>query len=355
MKVFCAAEAARFLRNVMHIADSLLSPAVGTAMCAVSAAALALSVAKVKKDDLCEKKVPVTGVMGAFVFAAQMINFTIPGTGSSGHIGGGILLAAMLGGFPALLAISAVLIIQCLFFADGGLLALGCNIFNLGVIPCLVVYPLVFKPLVQKGITTGRITAASIAAVVAALQLGALGVVFQTLFSGIAALPFGTFLLLMLPIHFAIGLIEGVITAAVLCFVYKMRPEIMESTLEGTAIKSAAPMKNILALLAVITLIVGGVLSLFVSSYPDGLEWSIERAAGTAELELKDSLLEGALSIQEKTAIMPDYDFPNAGENGSVMGTSVAGIAGGVFTFILAGITVLIISLVKKRKAVSLQ
>ena len=82
----------------MHMADALLSPAVGASMCAVSAVAVAYSVKKIKKDELCEKKIPV---MGAFVFAAQMVNFTIPATGSSGHIGGGILLAAMIGGFPA--------------------------------------------------------------------------------------------------------------------------------------------------------------------------------------------------------------------------------------------------------------
>ncbi|MDR2729462.1 MAG: energy-coupling factor ABC transporter permease, partial [Treponema sp.] len=125
----------------MHMTDALLSPAVGLGLCAVSAAANVYAVKKIRKDDLCEKKIPVMGVMGAFVFAAQMINFTIPATGSSGHIGGGILLAAMIGGFPALLSISAVLIIQCLFFADGGLFAIGCNIFNMGVIPCLIVYP----------------------------------------------------------------------------------------------------------------------------------------------------------------------------------------------------------------------
>lgn len=131
--------------GTMHMADALLSPAVGISMCAVSMGAIAYSAAKIKKDELSEKKLPIMAAAGAFVFAAQMINFTIPATGSSGHIGGGILLAALLGGFPAMLTISAVLIVQCLFFADGGLLALGCNIFNLGVIPCFVVYPLLFK------------------------------------------------------------------------------------------------------------------------------------------------------------------------------------------------------------------
>ena len=108
-------------------------------------------------------------------------------------------------------------------------------------------------------------------------------------------------------------------------------------------------MRKVLVLFAVITLITGGLLSLFVSSHPDGLEWSIEKAAGTVELEITDPFMEGAASIQEKTAFMPDYDFRGAGEE-SGPGTAVAGIAGGAFTFILAGITVFIISLVKKKK-----
>jgi cobalt/nickel transport system permease protein len=330
------------------MADSLLSPAVGTVMCAASSAAIAFSVARIKRDELCEKKIPIIGVMGAFVFAVQMINFTIPMTGSSGHIGGGILLAAMLGASPALLAISAVLIIQCLFFADGGLFALGCNIFNMGVIPCLLAYPLVYKPLVKKNITAGKITAASILAVVTALQLGAFSVVLETLLSGITELPFGTFLILMQPIHFAIGVIEGMVSAAVLCFVYKMRPEIMESVLEKTAVKGAVPVKNIIAALAVLTLITGGALSLFVSSHPDGLEWSIAKITGTTELETEYSLFESAAAIQEKTALMPDYNFKGANEGG--MGTTVAGVAGGAITFLLAGISVLIISFVKRKQ-----
>jgi len=349
----------------MHMADSLLSPVVGSTMCAVGAAAIAFSVAKIKKDDLCEKKVPIIGVMGAFVFAAQMINFTIPATGSSGHIGGGILLAAMLGAYPALLAVSAVLIIQCLFFADGGLLALGCNIFNLGVIPCLLIYPLIYKPLLKNGITKRRITIASIAAVVVSLQIGAFGVVLQTLLSGITGLPFGTFVLLMQPIHLAIGIVEGIVTAAVLCFVYKMRPEIMESSSERIVINSAVPMGNVLIALAVITVIVGGGLSLFVSSHPDGLEWSIEKITGTTELETEYHLMEGAAAIQGKTAFMPDYDFRSAGEEGGyaqhsgVIGTSLAGIAGGAITFTLVGLAVLLISIFKRkqknRAAVSIQ
>jgi cobalt/nickel transport system permease protein len=231
----------------MHMADALLSPAVGGVMCAASAAAIAYSAAKVKKDELSEKKLPIMAVTGAFVFAAQMINFTIPGTGSSGHIGGGILLCAMLGGYPALLSLAAVLIIQCLFFADGGLLALGCNIFNIGVIPCLLVYPLIFKPIVKKGLNYKRITIATIISVVVGLQLGAFGVVLETLASGITELPFSTFVVLMQPIHLAIGLVEGIVMSAILCFVYKMRPEILESSVSGASIERGVPVKKVVA------------------------------------------------------------------------------------------------------------
>jgi len=239
----------------MHMSDSLLSPAVGVAMCAVSIAANVYAVKKINKEDICKNKIQMTCAMSAFVFAAQMFNFTIPATGSSGHIIGGILLAAMIGNFPALLSISAVLVVQCLFFADGGLLALGCNIFNMGVIPCLLVYPLIFKPLVKNGMTLKNITVASIASAVASLQFGAFGVVLETQFSGIATLPFSTFLSLMQPIHFAIGIAEGIITAAILCVIYNTRR---------------------VATVAFATMLVC-VLSLFSSPYPDGLEWSIEK------------------------------------------------------------------------------
>jgi cobalt/nickel transport system permease protein len=335
---------------VMHMADALLSPAVGLGLCAASAAANVYAVKKIRKDDLCEKKIPIIGVMGAFVFAAQMINFTIPATGSSGHIGGGILLSAMIGGFPALLSISAVLIIQCLFFADGGLLALGCNIFNMGVIPCMIVYPLLFKPLVKKSMTLGSITAASIAAVVVSLQLGAFGVVLETQLSGITALPFSTFLLLMQPIHLAIGVTEGVITAAVLCFVFKMRPEILENVHNRTALESGVPVKKVLVILAVAAVFTGGILSLFASSYPDGLEWAIGKTAGRTEFETANPVIENTAHLQNTVAIMPDYDFKSAGEDNSGIGTTVAGLAGGAFTFLLAASAAFAISAVKKKQ-----
>lgn len=113
----------------MHMADTLVIPAMAGTMYAASTAAAAYSTVQVRKDD-DPRKIPAMGVMGAFVFAAQMINFTIPGTGSSGHLCGGMMLSAILGPYAGFLTMIGVLLVQCLFFADGGLLALGCNIWN---------------------------------------------------------------------------------------------------------------------------------------------------------------------------------------------------------------------------------
>ena len=113
----------------MHMADALLSPAVGGGMWAATGATLAYCARKVTRES-DDRKVPLMGVLGSFIFAAQMINFTIPGTGSSGHLGGGMILTVLLGPYAAFLVTASVLTVQALFFADGGVLALCCNIFN---------------------------------------------------------------------------------------------------------------------------------------------------------------------------------------------------------------------------------
>jgi cobalt/nickel transport system permease protein len=334
----------------MHMADALLSPTVGVAFDVVSVGAMGFSVSKVKKDEFSDKKIPLMGVAGALVFAAQMINFTIPATGSSGHIGGGILLAGLLGGVPAFLSISAVLIIQSLFFADGGLLALGCNIFNMGIIPCLIIYPLVFRPLLKKGITRSRLSVASIVSVILALQLGALSVVFQTLASGVTELPAETFAAFMLPIHLAIGLVEGIVTAGVLCFVWQMRPEILESANIGKPVSPAAPFKKVLVTFALAAMVVGGALSVFASSYPDGLEWSVERVAGTSNVDRGGAIHNRAAAVQERTSFLPNYGFGGANEDSGNSGTSASGLVGAGISFILAGATGFTISKLKKAK-----
>lgn len=324
----------------MHMADALVSPAVGGAMVAVSGAAIAWTIWKDRKEyKLDDRKVPVMGVMSAFVFAAQMINFTIPGTGSSGHIGGGILLAALLGGGPALLCLTAVLVIQCLLFADGGLLALGCNIFNMGVIPCFLAYPLIYKPLTRKAVSAKSITLASVFAVVAGLQLGAFSVVLETKLSGITLLPFGTFALLMQPIHLAIGVVEGLITAAVLVYVAKARPELLESARMAQPMDRKVSLKRVLATLGILALLTGGGLSLLASSYPDGLEWSIDGVLKQAEtgeprrIEAEGGAYDAFAGVQQATSIMPDYAFK---DSDSAAGTSAAGVIGTVATLVVA-------------------
>ena len=331
----------------MHMSDALLSPALGLTMCAAGAAALAYAAKQVKDDELCEEKIPLMAVSGAFVFAAQMINFTIPATGSSGHIGGGILLAALLGPYPALLTLAAVLIIQCLFFADGGLLALGCNIFNLGVIPCLLVYPLLFRPLLRKTRNAKRLSLAATVAVVLGLELGAFAVVLETVASGVSQLPLLPFAGLMLPIHLAIGLAEGLVTAAVLVYVWQSRPEIISSALDGGRLSQAgsrASWRKTVAVLGLAALVIGGGLSALASSYPDGLEWSIAGLLGQGELAASPAL-EGAARVQEATALMPDYALAG-GEGGS----SLAGVLGGALTFALAGLSGWLISRRHRRQ-----
>lgn len=333
----------------MHMADALLSPAVGLTMWAVSAGSLSWSTLKIRREELAEKKLPMMAVAGAFVFAAQMINFTIPGTGSSGHLGGGVLLAALLGGYPALLTLSVVLTIQSLFFADGGLLALGSNIFNMGVIPCLLIYPLIFKPLARKGLTAGRISLAAIFSAVLSLQLGALCVVLQTTLSGISQLPFNAFVLLMQPIHLAIGLVEGVVTAAVLSFVNQQRPEILQSASERSALAQSFSLRKIIAIFVVLTLVTAGGLSLLASAAPDGLEWSIARVAGSEEMSVKGEIFSFFDQIQQQVALLPDYDYSAGGSQTILPGTTVAGLAGVALTFLSAGLAGLVITWTKKR------
>ncbi|MDR0868721.1 MAG: energy-coupling factor ABC transporter permease [Planctomycetota bacterium] len=321
----------------MHMGDALLSPAVGGGMWVLSAAALGCAVKATGRDD---KKVPMMSVLGAFIFAGQMINFTIPGTGSSGHIGGGILLAALLGAGPALLALAVVLLIQCLFFADGGLLAYGANVFNIGVCACVGGYYLVYRPLLRR-LSPKRLTVAAIAAVVAGLQLGAFAVVAETYFSGVAELPFRSFLWLMQPIHLAIGVVEGCVTAAVLNYVYRVRPELLaltpEETFASESFAPPAPRRNHrrwLLAWATATVVIAGGLSLLASEYPDGLEWAMGKASGEREIVRAGATHELAAATVAKTAIMPDYQF--AGEK-SPLAAPTAGLLGVALSVGLAG------------------
>lgn len=342
----------------MHMADALISPAVGGTMWVATAGLTAYSARKLKQE-IDDGKVPLMGVLGAFVFSAQMINFTIPATGSSGHLGGGVILAVLLGPHAAFLVMASILTVQALFFADGGLLALGCNIFNLGFFPCFVVYPLIYKPIAGEKPAEGRIVAGALTSAVIGLQLGAFAVVLETVYSGLTALPFGTFVLLMQPIHFAIGIVEGVVTALVVIFVWKARPEIVEMA-DTSRPAAAGSLRGVLVGFLALAVLTGGALSWFASAYPDGLEWSMFRTSGKEEMETPGGGVHSVLArLQQWTAVLPDYGFkveeaqeaskegpkpgtakPSPAENWPAVsaGTSVAGIVGSGITLALAGL-----------------
>ncbi|MBI4998373.1 MAG: energy-coupling factor ABC transporter permease [Rhodocyclales bacterium] len=330
----------------MHMADALLSPAIGATLWAASAGTLAWSSHRLR-GDARDHLVPLMGVLGAFVFAAQMINFTIPGTGSSGHIGGGLLLSILVGGPAAFIVIASVLTVQALFFADGGLLALGANIFNLGIFPCFVAYPLIYRPLVNASgpsPSRNRLALVTVLTTVIGLQLGALAVVIETQLSGISSLPLSTFLLLMQPIHLAIGLVEGLATAAIVAFIHGARPDLIDVNSAAVGRATAGFPTRVVATFVFLALLTGGLFSWFASSRPDGLEWSIERVTGKAELEAEDRIHQTLAQLQQRIAPMPDYAFPATAEAPGEedptwpaidTDTSTAGVLGGLGTLFL--------------------
>ncbi len=309
----------------MHMADALVAPAVAGTMYVLSAGAAGYSVKKVREEN-DPKKIPVMGVMGAFVFATQMLNFTIPGTGSSGHLCGGMMLSAMLGPYAGFLTMIGVLLVQCLLFADGGLLALGCNIWNMAFYGCFVGALLIWRPIMKKGASRVKIIVASILGCVLTLQMGAFSVSLETLISGVTELPFSVFVATMQPIHLAIGFVEGLITAAVLVFVNEARPELLWGIGETAEAKEGKlSFRNTIVVIAVAAAICGGIVSLFASAFPDGLEWSMENVAGTTELEAAGGAYDAAAGIQEATSLLPDYAFKGSE---AAVGTSFSGIVG---------------------------
>lgn len=330
----------------MHMADALLSPAVGGTLWVATAGTIAYCAKKVQQE-LDDRKIPLMGVLGAFIFAAQMINFSIPATGSSGHLGGGMILAILLGPYAAFLTIASVLTVQALFFADGGLLALGCNIFNLGIFPCFLAYPFIYKPIAGKIHTPMRIGLGATLAAIVGLQLGALGVVFETTASGISELPLSSFLMVMQPIHLAIGIVEGIVTTAVVTFVWKARPEILELTANARPLGNLAVGK-IVGAVAVAAMVIGGTLSWFASSSPDGLEWSMAKVSGKEELESPEQGIHHSLAnLQKKLAFLPDYAFKSAAAENPAepqpqkwpmvdSGKTTSGLVGGALTLLLA-------------------
>ena len=226
-------------------------------------------------------------------------------------------------------------------------MALGANIWNMAFYGCFVGYYLIWRPIMKSNLfgnmeprkaQRARIIAASLIGCVVTLQMGAFSVVLETTLSGITELPFGAFCALMQPIHLAIGIVEGLITAAVLTYVYETRPELIRDvdlTAQSAEGRNSKPLGVVIFTLAMLVVLVGGVFSHFASGNPDGLEWALfgnEEAGYSANMGLDEEnfgvssqVADSAASIQEKTSFLPDYAFA---DSDSAMGTTVSGIVG---------------------------
>ncbi len=265
----------------MHLGNGIICPATGIPTLAIAGAAIYFAFKKARIDFTKDKILPLIALT-AFVFAIQMINFSIPQTGSSGHIIGAVLLSVLVGPFLAFLSVCAVLAVQALFFADGGLLSLGCNIINMGVLACFVAYPFIYKPLKEKNREYCGIILASFAA----LQLGAFAVVVEGVLSGsISASKFAEFALLMQGIHIPVGIIEGLAGACIL-FVLKK-----------TGIKAVSTS------LGALSIILAGFISNYASKNPDGLEWSLLKISDFVIYRTNNVLYQAAQNLQDKLSV----------------------------------------------------
>lgn len=319
----------------MHMANELLSVGVACGTVAIAAGGLALICRRASRV-ISSEKMALMGVMGAFVFAAQMINFQLPGMpGTSGHMVGAVLLAIILGPHAGAIVISSVVIVQCLIFQDGGLLALGCNIINIGLVPGYLGY------FVYKSVTIGRFSnfrtyVAMMLASVIALEVGAVLVVIQAALSGVLLVPFSTFLVTMLGVSFMIGIVEGFATVAVLGYIQQVRPGMVGESLVGRVRLSR---KAVLVTLGVFTIITAGGFSLLASNSPDALEWSyLERPDQPDFVPMvsnDNSTIAKADALQAKYSPLPDYSIRDAQPTKATGWTSFAGVIGAGLTMAL--------------------
>lgn len=330
----------------MHMANELLTPMVAWAFIVVAAAVLLYSSWRTGRT-FDPAKVPLMGVMGAFVFAAQMINFPIlPGT--SGHFSGGVLLAILLGPHAGTLVMASILIVQCLIFQDGGLLALGANIFNMGVLPCYLGHALF---VVIAGARPGarRLYSAVFISTLIGMVSGAAMVPVQAALSGVAAVPFGKFLSVMVGLHLLVALGEAIITFLVVGYLVKVRPQSLGKVAERL-VAAGAGLSNraVVASIAVVALLLGAVVSHLASGWADALESvTAQEEAGDAALVKHDAdpLMVKVSEWQARTAPLPDYALRDAS---SAAWTSVSGVVGTAVTLLI--VWVIGIALRRNRK-----
>jgi len=247
-----------FRPEAMHIPDGFLSAPVAILAWLITAAFVGAAI-RVANRELDERQVPLMGVLAAFIFAAQAFNFPVAG-GTSGHMLGGGLAAILLGPWPALLVMTAVIALQSLVFQDGGLLAMGANIFTMGILTVWVGY-FTYQALAR----INRFTAA-FAAGWLGVEIAATITAFLLALSGVSAL--GIVLPAMAGVHALIGIGEGLITAAALALIASALPGIFGERVNGSKMETGA----LVAGGVVLSLIVGILAVFFASGSPDGLE-----------------------------------------------------------------------------------
>ncbi|MHC5055306.1 MAG: energy-coupling factor ABC transporter permease [Planctomycetota bacterium] len=285
----------------VHMGNELLTLPVAAGTFVAAGAGVAYASCKAR-DELDEKRIPLLGVLGAFVFAAQMVNFPIlPCT--SGHFVGAALLAIVLGPHAAALGMTAIVIVECLVFQDGGLLALGANVVNMAIVGPYVAWG-VFRLIVPSGSAPGsaRLYGASFLAAFASILAGATILPLEVALSGVLAVPLHVFLRTMVGVHALIGAAEGAITFAVLVALARMRPGLVP----GARAEGGWPLKTALASILAAALVTGGLLSLAASSSPDGLESAVE-AGLVIDEGTPNAAAEGADYAGERIALIPDY------------------------------------------------
>lgn len=242
----------------LHIPDGFLNLVVSLICWGIAVIAISMAVSRTNKS-LGEKQVPLMGIMAAFIFAAQMINFPVAG-GTSGHLLGGALAAIVLGPWAGMLVMTAVIAVQGLLFQDGGLLVMGANILNMGLLTVAIGYGLYRS--VMKSSQTIKLAVAGVAAWLSVMA-GALATALQLWLSGTSNLQ--TVVIAMLGVHALIGIGEALITVAALAFIFRTRPDLLG---EGSA--SAEGGRGWVIAGVVISLIVV-LLSPLASADPDGL------------------------------------------------------------------------------------
>ena len=301
----------------MHIPDGFLSAGTLVTTAVLASGAVALALRSVRRD-LPARRVPLVGLTAAFVFAAQMLNFPVA-AGTSGHLIGAALATVLLGPAAAIIAITAVLLLQCLMFADGGVLALGANVLNLAVVAPLVahaVYSLLRS--VGGGGQRALLVAAGFAAWCSTVA-AALVCAFELAASGVVGLRPAVYA--MGGVHMVIGLGEAIITMLVLSVVLRARPGLVDGSGSDRGSRRWGRAAVALATLAIIAMVLSAP---YASSLPDGLE----RVAETLHFA-------GRAAVPA-AAPLADYNLPSAVGTDPWFGAVVAGLVGAMVAFAAA-------------------